>query len=120
MAGENVKEFFNDCTIRREINHERGYWDGGYDDAELDMVGVGWHIQFREQLPLTNDNLWMPLMHGYGKCQGKSAAAQSLIHCLNPTSSNIQLSAWDWAYDDEEGMITPPNKRQRNPAFSGA
>ena len=67
MAGEDVKVVFNDCTIGREINHVRGYWDGGYDDAEPDMVGVGWHIQFREQLPLTNDDLWMPLMHGYGK-----------------------------------------------------
>ena len=76
------------------------------------MVGVGWHIQFREQLPVTNDDLWMPLMYGFGKCQGRSAAdseviaftslMESLIDCLNPTSSNIQLSAWDKNDDGKE------------------
>ena len=104
---------------------------GTVDMIMLNLIRLVWVGIFNFE----SNYLWPMMIFGCHWCmvmvsQGKSAAdseviaftclIESLIHCLNPTSSNIQLSAWDWAYDDEEGMITLPNKRQRNPDFSGA
>ena len=66
-SGENVVIMMDDCAIGHQINFVSGWWDGGYDDKHPEYVGVGWHLQFRESMPVSETDLWLPLMCGGAK-----------------------------------------------------